>query len=290
MSNTLKKTHRLKLDLIRDGDGQDRILDETPRAFKGMTLEVEMGLFENDTILESSDLARINILYYKLYNEAGDVVVSESITSFSAITAEQWEAGTHQNAVLTIDADTMNQAAGTLRLQVFFITTDVPAIRTTLVPKTQPFSLIDAGDSGAGSPPEPVISYYTTVDADARFVISRHSITSLTGGTGTDLDGINLTNINANTLLRFYHTVDNVLLTYRVVEDTLDTSSPWVIRPDNYASLSTKKVLKLEEVHKDGVPCVWGNTNSRFYQLLCDDSIAGAVTIAVNQTGITITD
>lgn len=89
---------------------------------------------------------------------------------------------------------------------------------------------------------------YSQDEADLRFPLLRMDITGLVGGAATDLDSVNLTDVPENTvyLTRVTPGANVPGICWRVEEST-DAHDPagGTVRPDNYASLGTKKVFKL---------------------------------------------
>lgn len=87
----------------------------------------------------------------------------------------------------------------------------------------------------------------SSTDADNQYVQNRSSITGLTGGGATNLDGIATANGAATTgWLAAVRNSDTTLNIYRLVSGTDSESSPDVIRPDDYATTTNERVWKRE--------------------------------------------
>lgn len=94
--------------------------------------------------------------------------------------------------------------------------------------------------------PNPQASYYTTTEAQGRYVLNRSDITALTGGTATDLDSITTASgaITAGTCVGV--SVGNIFHIYKLVAGTDAEDSPNIIRPDDYAGTTNEYVWKLQ--------------------------------------------
>lgn len=119
----------------------------------------------------------------------------------------------------------------------------------------------------ASTTPNPQASYYTTTESDGRYVINRSDITGLTGGTATDLDGIDTAAgaTAAGTLVAVV--IGTVLYHYELVSGTDAEDSPNVIRPDDYATTTNEYVWKLrtpktKAVQGAGAGTAYSFTNS----------------------------
>lgn len=163
-----------------------------------------------------------------------------------AILHTDWTADTdHWTA--TIDAntegvadllgDTAADVESTLEIEL----TDGDGKRTTIlqVPVTIRGQVI-AVDAPIPTETE---TYYTDAETDAKFVQNRSLLTGLTGGGGTNLDGIVTAGVPVGQLVAVMG--DNVSL-YRLKAGTNAESSPNVIRPDDYAATTNEKVWILQ--------------------------------------------
>jgi len=91
----------------------------------------------------------------------------------------------------------------------------------------------------------------SATDAQNQYVQNRSSITGLTGGGSTNLDGIATVDATVGWLASV-RTSDTVLRLYRLVSGTDAESSPDVIRPDDYAGTTNEKVWKLQTISTNG--------------------------------------
>ena len=90
--------------------------------------------------------------------------------------------------------------------------------------------------------PSPLADYSTTVEVQNQFVQNRSSLTGLTGGGATNLDGIATVSATVGWLVAL--DVSNVLSLYRLESGTDAESSPDIIRPDDYAATTNEKIWR----------------------------------------------
>lgn len=97
---------------------------------------------------------------------------------------------------------------------------------------------------------EPDGSIDETPYPNLRYVQNRSTITALTGGTATALDGIATLGMSTGTLVAVV--ISGSLFHYKLTTGTDAESAPSVIRPDDYATTTNEKVWKLV-----GVTSLW---------------------------------
>jgi len=90
----------------------------------------------------------------------------------------------------------------------------------------------------------------SSTEAQNQFVQNRSTVTGLTGGTATDLDGIATTTATLGWVV-LVMTDDTTYNAYRLVSGTDTESSPDIIRPDDYAGTTNEKVWKLMDLKQD---------------------------------------
>jgi len=95
-------------------------------------------------------------------------------------------------------------------------------------------------DSTALSP-SPQLSWYTQAEVDALIIHHEKTITSLTGGTSSDLDSITTTSITPERAVFFYDNDNSEYVIYVLKAGTEAESSPDIIRPDDFASSTNEK-------------------------------------------------
>lgn len=98
-----------------------------PKAAKAGGLEWELALFNDDATL--FDISNIASLTVQITNSAGVVSATKTITRASGrlnagLTLEQWQAGTHQHALVIFSGADMNFAAGSYIVSVYGFTDD----------------------------------------------------------------------------------------------------------------------------------------------------------------------
>jgi len=116
----------------------------------------------------------------------------------------------------------------------------------------------------------------TTPDM-ANTVINRYDLTGLTGGTSVKLDGLSaatLTALSNGAIVRLFFT-GSIMADFRLRANTGSEteSAPWRILCDN----GSGRLWELIAVTKQGVPCVWDATLSKFKQVLTS---GGAIALA----------
>jgi len=92
----------------------------------------------------------------------------------------------------------------------------------------------------------------SSTDAQNQYVQNRSSITGLTGGGATNLDGIATVSATVGWLV-VVKLSDTTWSKYRLVTGTDAESSPNVIRPDDYAATTNEKVWKLQTLSTAGM-------------------------------------
>ncbi len=92
----------------------------------------------------------------------------------------------------------------------------------------------------------------------------RSSISGLTGGTSTDLDGIATANLSTNQVLV---EVSGIAYQYRLDAGTDAQSVPVVIRPTDYAASTNENVWRLVGAWKNGNPLHWNPTDDAFHEV-----------------------
>jgi len=96
-------------------------------------------------------------------------------------------------------------------------------------------------------------------------ILTLTSITGLTGGTATDLDGIVTLSqtLGATPVLE----VNGISYIYRLDSGTDAESVPIVIRPDDYAASTNEKVWRLQGAWRNGKPLHWNSEDSAFHEV-----------------------
>lgn len=107
----------------------------------------------------------------------------------------------------------------------------------------------------------------TTPDM-SNYVLNRYDLTGLTGGTAVKLDGLSastLAYLATGTTVRLFFT-GSIIADFRLRANTGSEteSSPWRIICDNDAA----RLWELLGVSKQGAPCVWDASLSKFKQVL----------------------
>ena len=108
-----------------------------------------------------------------------------------------------------------------------------------------PIVVRNEGASQTSGIPTPLTGYYTTTQSDALFVSNAYTVTGLTGGGATNLDGIATTSLTTKMAAL---KIAGALAFYRLEAGTDAESSPTVIRPDDYNGATNAKVWKLATI------------------------------------------
>lgn len=95
------------------------------------------------------------------------------------------------------------------------------------------------------SVPTPTDDFYTENEADLRYWQNRFSITALTGGTATDLDGIVTAASAVQTGVGIGIVISGVVYWYRLINSTAAENSPFYIRPNDYNNPANTRVWQL---------------------------------------------
>jgi hypothetical protein len=119
--------------------------------------------------------------------------------------------------------------------------TDVDGIKKTLVQADT--QLLQQLIGNAPTAPAELDDYTSTEQLNKSFVQNRFSITALTGGTSTDLDGIPTVSMAAGTMVAIVQ--DGTVFFYQILNSNEAETSPFFIRPDDYNNPDNAKVWKL---------------------------------------------
>jgi len=125
-----------------------------------------------------------------------------------------------------------------------------------------------------GSEGTPTTGTPAYVHAD-KVLAHLYEYTSLTGGTGVDLDSEATLTRNVGRLVCVYISSTACLLYYRLTSGTNAESVPWVIRPDDYAASTNEKVWKLQAAFKQGTPMIPHATVQTMFHRAFVDTIGG---------------
>jgi len=177
--------------------------------------------------------------------------------------------------------------SATLSTTLEFELTDSGGYRRTYcqVPCLIYNELIDLNPSATVASGEVALSTTAALDS---YVQNRTAITGLTGGTSAKLDSIVTVSKGPGWLVCIAHSSSGAELIYRLEAGTTAEAAPWTIRPDDYNASTNAKVWNLKHAAKDGAPCLWNATSSKFHQIVANE-IGGVVTEAIDQTGFQIT-
>lgn len=104
--------------------------------------------------------------------------------------------------------------------------------------------------SGASSVPTPTADYFTKTETNAKFVGNQSSITALTGGTATDLDGIVTVGVAVG--MTVVVILAGQLSHYQLQAGTTAENDPVVIRPDDFNASTNAKVWVLSRQDQAG--------------------------------------
>ena len=135
---------------------------QTPVIYLTDSVIFEFALFQDDALIQAVDLDSINFYLADPTNP-----IAESITSFSStLTAAQWRAGTSYSFAVHVESATMaSLTAGTRALRIEMIGADGQH-SDALFANIQ---VAELGPITVTAAPTPAPSYYTKVEADARY-------------------------------------------------------------------------------------------------------------------------
>ena len=123
-----------------------------------------------------------------------------------------------------------------------------------------------------------VVNSVSDVEASIAPIVHYHGITGLTGGGALNLDGIATVDMDVGVVVAI--TIgSNVTSFYRLISSTTAESSPFFIRPDDYAGTTNEKVWRLASFAVNGLTC------RASFQIL---ETGGGVVIAMGSDGSAI--
>lgn len=147
MTTVSRRRIRLKIDyaLKTTYRVKDVYTALNPEIWKNNDIQIELGLFYNNTILD--DISTIATLTITVRNgsAAGAVLLTKTITTGDLVncSADDWSSGASQHALIALTNAETDIAAGTHWLVVSVTTTDSPSCSVTLG-ATQ-FTVTDGG-------------------------------------------------------------------------------------------------------------------------------------------------
>lgn len=92
--------------------------------------------------------------------------------------------------------------------------------------------------------PSTAVDHYTSSEVDALIIHHEKSLSSLTGGSASDLDAIQTTSITTERAVFFYDADNSEYVIYVLKAGTEAESSPDIIRPDDFAASTNEKYWK----------------------------------------------
>lgn len=122
-------------------------------------------------------------------------------------------------------------------------------------------------------------------EMSAYFVHNRFEITGLTGGTSAKLDGFDISNLKTGNPIVAVFFTGSIVAFYR-----LRANAGGEAAVTYWKVLSTNDPLYLWElisVQKQGCPCGWNATTSKFHQTMMTGA-ADAVSQVIDQTGFVL--
>lgn len=171
MSLLSRRRIRLAMDAAKDTSTRavDLNTNATPTLWKGNDVQFEIGIFFDDALVtDLTNLASLTLKVKASGAMTGDALMTKTVSSFSALTAETWDDDTAQHALVTFASSETNIAAGNYKLCVYVLTNDDPAREITL--GVTDFAIAEDGSNGEADSQASAGQAYTKEDADARYV------------------------------------------------------------------------------------------------------------------------
>lgn len=264
-------------------NGVDSIGGASASIWRGNDLSVRVAAYSLDAPLDLSNVASLKLQIKDKQNPVSDAlaeveVLAAAITA--TITGAGFTAGTEQHAtfIFTSAQTSLDLASGVSRsfwLVLSGLTTGGKAITYGAIS----FVIYEDNAGADGTPPVPPSSYYTTTEIDnllaaqkSAFVGNYYAITTLAALAALPSGTVSVLQNGAVARLFF---PGSIVADYRLRANTgAETqSAPWIILATN----ATLRLWELVVVSKQGVPCVWVSSLSKFKQVL---ESSGAVALA----------
>ncbi|MES2596077.1 MAG: hypothetical protein V4662_12110 [Verrucomicrobiota bacterium] len=160
------ETHRLKID---EQASKDRA-QFSATLWRGSAVALELGIFNRGAVRDLSDASSLTLRVRSARLSAG--LLLEKVVAaadFTACTAPQWAAGTHQHVTLEMTSEEMNFALADPPTTLFVSVTALLGSGGVQVLGLGEFILQDAGAvPGSTTPTEGTL--LTLEEADARYV------------------------------------------------------------------------------------------------------------------------
>lgn len=178
MSTLSRKRIRLKADQGTKTD--DAMVDvytgSSPHLWVGNDVQFEIGIFHDGSlVVDTSNIASITLEVKALTDRTGAPLMTKTLEAadIDDITAVQWAAKTHQNALITFTGSETNLVVGSDNTEDYWLiisiqTTDDPGHEVTL--QHTILKVVEDGTGSQGAAPDFDENHYTKGEADARYV------------------------------------------------------------------------------------------------------------------------
>lgn len=175
MTAISRKRIRLLCNIATTNGPQDAVSGRQPAFWNGNDVQFEIGVFYGDQVQDISELTACTV---QILTAVGGDLLAQTTVDVSAmnntLTASTWNAKTAQHITVPFTSDQMNIDLGELaKLDVWIIiaaqTSHSPARRLTLAAGL--ITCMQDGLDEGGTPPDPEAEYYTSAEADARFML-----------------------------------------------------------------------------------------------------------------------
>ena len=220
---------------------------------KGTSVVLNFGLFEAGALDDISDVVEFTIEVKPLRSTESSASLLQKIVGIGScnptLTLDQWKGLSAQHVSVSFSDGETNNASGEVLLCVWGVATG--GLKKTWF--SQKVEFIEDGCGTTTTAPTPVDSFYTADEIDALLVslvvgstlANLPTITGLTGGGSTNLDGLATVTIPVGkmVLLSFGDVLQIWIL--RASTDTEDLSAtPARVRPDDFNASTNAKVWK----------------------------------------------
>lgn len=203
-----------------------------------------------------------NDLTYNIYvvDQFGDASSISGLAGYSVeflvgeLSAQAYAAQTTWAAITngwtgTVDLNTVEMAAAFAGEQIIELYVQITIMDGSGRPRTYAQTrarFLNTVVAPGGGAPVAVGTYLTDTETFDRFVQNRSSISGLTGGGATKLDGIVTVGVSAGQMVVIV--VNSTLYVYQLTSGTTAESVPSVVRPDDYAGTTNEKIWVLKSI------------------------------------------
>lgn len=233
----LKKTFRIT------ADSETGSISSSISFYRGNSVAIQIGIFNEDLVVDHTQIASLRLEIKSTLDEGFVPEIAKDITSFSALTADTWEAETAQHCTVSLLPGDTNHAPG----KYFLVIVAVGTGGEELTAKVGRVNIINDGYDGLNASPPTIAgrSYYSTTEINGLLDPIRAALTNNYDAISSTFAGLaGGTNSTGETIFGYVYNdgdPDNNGVWYKE-----NGSSTWVLQEDNDAA-------RLLEIERSGV-------------------------------------